>query len=68
MRVYLQRHKDVGYHREHYLLLVQFTRRLRGLIPGDLKKVFELGAEVETAKTFREKPWMMLQISKKAKR
>lgn len=68
MRVYLQRHKDVGYHREHYLLLVQFTRRLRGLIPGDLKKVFELGAEVETARAFREKPWMMLQISKKAKR
>ncbi|KGE87011.1 MAG: hypothetical protein ACE362_10570 [Phaeodactylibacter xiamenensis] len=68
MRVYLQRHKDVGYHREHYLLLLQFTRRLLGLIPGDLSKIFELAAEVETTKNFREKPWMLRQISKKVKR
>ncbi len=67
MRVYLQRHKDVGYHREHYLLLLQFTRRLLQLLPGDADQASELAATVETTKAFREMPWMLRQIGKRAK-
>ena len=66
IRVYLQRHKDVGYHRQHYLLLIQFTRRLLSIIPGDSQSANELIDEVEMANTFREKTWMMQQIRRRA--
>ena len=50
LRVYLQRHKKLGYHREHYVLLLQFTRRLLQLSPVDREGSDALRADVIAAK------------------
>lgn len=62
MRVYLQRHTALGYHREHYLLLLQFARRLLQLPPTDRQGRAVLKEEVEAAKTFREREWFLRQL------
>ncbi|MCB0581149.1 MAG: hypothetical protein KDD10_17795 [Phaeodactylibacter sp.] len=62
LRVYLQRHPDLGYHREHYLLLAQFARRLLQLAPTDREGKTALRKEVEAAITFREREWFLRQL------
>ena len=59
LRVYLQRHKKLGYHREHYVLLLQFTRRLLQLSPVDREGSDALRADVIAAKAFREREWIL---------
>jgi hypothetical protein len=66
MRVYLQRHADVGYHRQHYQLLIQFTRRLLYLPPNDKTKRQQLEKAIKEAELFREKTWMLDQLHKRA--
>jgi hypothetical protein len=62
MRVYLQRHTDLGYHREHYLLLHQFARRLLQLSPSDRSGRAELKRDVLQARSFREREWFLEQL------
>jgi len=66
MRVYLQRHADVGYHRQHYQLLIQFTRRLLYLPPNDKTKRQQLEKAIKEAELFREKAWILDQLHKRA--
>lgn len=68
MRVYLQRHTDLGYHRQHYQLLIQFTRRLLYLLPSDKTKRQQLEKAIKEAELFREKGWMLDQLGKKGKK
>ncbi|MCB0551797.1 MAG: hypothetical protein KDD19_29800 [Phaeodactylibacter sp.] len=63
LRVYLQRHTGLGYHREHYQLLLQFARRLLQLAPTDKQGRAALKEEVETAKAFRERKWFLRQLN-----
>jgi len=62
MRVYLQRHADLGYHREHYLLLLQFARRLLQLPPADRAGRAELKRDIRQARAFREREWFLEQL------
>ena len=62
LRVYLQRHPDLGYHREHYLLLLQFARRLLQLSPVDRQARAALREEINDAKAFREREWFLRQL------
>ena len=66
LRVYLQRHPALGYHREHYLLLLQFARRLLQLPPTDRQGRAALKEEVEAAKAFREREWFLRQLNRKS--
>lgn len=61
-RVYLQRHPDLGYHRAHYQLLLQFTRRLIQLAPMDHASKAALKKDIEAARSFRERPWFLLKL------
>ncbi len=62
MRMYLQRHTDLGYHREHYLLLHQFARRLLQLSPSDRSGRAELERDILGAPAFREQEWFLQQL------
>jgi len=63
LRVYLQRHPDLGYHREHYQLLLHFARRLIQLPPNSRKAKAVLKKEIEETKSFRESNWFLRQLS-----
>lgn len=61
-RVYLQRRPDLGYRREHYQHLIQFTRRLLQLKPGDQAARQQLTADIQAAEVFQEKEWFLAKI------
>lgn len=59
LRVYLQRHKNFGYRRENYENLIAFTRRLLGLAVMSTEEKIRLRQEIESAKVFTEKQWIL---------
>ena len=62
LRVYLNRHSDLGYHRAHYLMILQYMRQLLQLSPVDKNARAELANEIRSAQAFREKTWFLKQL------
>jgi len=62
LRVYIQRHKDLGYRKENYKHLMAFTKRLLqlGVMSKSDKEVFT--KDVEAAEVFTEKEWFLNKI------
>lgn len=62
--VYLQRHRDAGYHREMYRNLVRFTRRMINLKPGDAAGQQRLQASIERTVHVAEREWLLGTLKK----
>ncbi|MCG8331721.1 MAG: hypothetical protein MI974_28810 [Chitinophagales bacterium] len=62
LRVYLQRRSDLGYHKEHYQLLLHFTRRLLQMPPSDRIGRQSLAEEINNTPAFREREWFIKQL------
>ena len=62
-RVYLQRRPNLGYVREHYQYLINYTRRLLQLPPGDQVAQTALAQEIQTTDALREKEWFLERLS-----
>ncbi|MEL7423920.1 MAG: hypothetical protein AAFN81_13050, partial [Bacteroidota bacterium] len=62
-RVYLQRRPDLGYVREHYQYLINYTRRLLQLSPSDQEGKATLAKEIRAASALLEKEWFLEKIS-----
>lgn len=60
-RTYVLRQKDLGYHREGYLSLIRFTKKLSR--PLDLAKRTALAARVRQAKLVTERDWLLSKLS-----
>ncbi len=56
---FLQRQKELGYHRESFLNLIRFTGRLLHLPPGDKAARVKLAEEIEGTKEVADKGWLL---------
>ncbi len=56
---FLQRQKELGYHRESFLNLIRFTGRLLHLPPGDKAARAKLAAEIEGTEEVADKGWLL---------
>ncbi|MFN0036625.1 MAG: hypothetical protein ACKVUS_16285 [Saprospiraceae bacterium] len=59
---FIRRKKVMGYHRENYLSLVQFVRRLIEINPLEKKEKQAFREAVEQAKPLAEKEWLLAQV------
>lgn len=62
IKIYLYRHKKLGYHKENYLKLVRFTQKLIRLNPHDSTQKRRLRKEIEEEKSLLEKSWFLEQL------
>ncbi len=61
-KVFLRRKKGLGYHRENYLGLLNFTHKLLEVNPFDKKEKEGLRQEIEGAKGVAERDWLLKQF------
>lgn len=59
---FIRRKKVMGYHRENYLNLVQFVRRLLEIAPLDKKGKQDFKNEVAQTRPLAEKDWLLKQL------
>jgi hypothetical protein len=59
---FLRRQKDLGYHRDLYLNLVRFTRRLMEMRPNDHISREKLKKEIESSNQVAEKTWLLEKV------
>jgi hypothetical protein len=62
MRIFIKRHKELGYHRENYLNLIRFTQRLAALSLSDKSAARQFLADVEATKKMTEKDWLLGKV------
>lgn len=62
-QTYIYRKKGIGYHRELYLNLVRFTRRLLKINPSERSQVENLEADIKAVKDLPEKSWLLEKLS-----
>ena len=60
--IFLRRQRNVGYQRAHFQNLIQFTRRLLALSPGDKGGAAALKTDIEHSKSVAEKEWLLEKV------
>lgn len=63
-RVFLQRQKDLGYHKKNYEYLISYVKKLLEMPYKSSKEQKAFRNEVENNKEFTEKEWVLLQLGK----
>jgi hypothetical protein len=64
-KTFIHRQKNLGYHRENYVNLVKFTRKLLQLNVGNKKEKEQLRKEIEETTALTERDWLLSQLQKK---
>ncbi len=64
MRIYVQRKKVLGYHKNNYKNIIRFTKKLLKVTPYSSTKKEKLKQELEVAAPLTEKEWLLNQLSK----
>ena len=62
IKIYLYRHKKLGYHKDNYLKLVKYTQKLVRLNPYNKTAKTELRQAIENEKSLLEKAWFLEQL------
>lgn len=62
IKIYLYRHKKLGYHKDNYLKLIRYTYKLVRLNPNDKAAKKALRQEIENEKSLLEKAWFLEQF------
>ena len=62
IKIYLYRHKKLGYHKDNYLKLIQFTKRLIRLNPHDKTEKKAFLEIVENENSLLLKSWFLEQV------
>jgi len=62
MKIYLRRHHDIAYHREHYLRLLYYTKRLMELDFSKPAAVEKLRSKIEAEQILTEREWLLEQV------
>ena len=62
-QTYIYRKKDLGYHRDLYLNLIRFTRKLLQLDFRDKEKIAALKKEIEAQERVAEKAWLLEKLN-----
>ncbi len=65
MRTYLQRKKMMGYHKDNFANLIQYTRKLLRVNPFDKKERQKLQDEIAVAKpmTTKDRSWLLAKLA-----
>lgn len=63
LRIYIRRKEVIGYHRNRYLGLIKFTKKLLRVSPYEKDKIKKLREEIESS-NHPEKRWLLEQIEK----
>ncbi len=61
-QAYIRRQKDIGYHRENYLNLIRFVRRLMEAEGLDKAGKALLRSEIEGTEHLAEKEWLLGKV------
>lgn len=64
MRTFLQRKKVMGYHRSIYKNLINLTKKLLRIIPGNKEQIKKLHQEIATTEPLMERKWLLQQLEK----
>lgn len=62
-KTYIHRQKDIGYHRNNYLNLIRFVRKILQLQPSDKSERLQLRQKIESTKAIAEKEWLLQQLA-----
>ena len=62
IQIYLRRKKVLGYHRDNYLAIVRFLRKLLQHVPHDRDKTQLLRQEIVQAPVLTEREWLLRQL------
>lgn len=62
IKIYLYRHKKLGFYKDSYLNLVKYTQKLVRLNPYDKTAKIELQQAIENEKSLLEKAWFLEQL------
>ncbi len=62
-KTYIHRQKEIGYHRNNYLNLIRFVRKLLQLQPSDQAGRKQLQQKIEETKGVAEKAWLLAQLA-----
>ncbi len=63
MKMFLLRNRVIGYHKQNYLNIIKYTRKLIRLKKYDEVKRVKLLQEIEQTSPLTEKKWLMSQVS-----
>lgn len=63
MRTFINRKKVMGYHRENYLNIIRYAKKLITLNPFDKTEVLQLQALIEQETVLTEKGWFLRQLT-----
>ncbi len=63
MKVFINRKKLIGYHRDNYTRLLEYVGRILELPAGQRSKKTELKKEIENLPAIAEKEWLLAQVS-----
>ncbi|MCC6724579.1 MAG: hypothetical protein IT258_08710 [Saprospiraceae bacterium] len=64
MNTYLQRKKVMGYHKDNYKNIIQYTKKLLKLTHYDKTQIQKLKQEIETTNPLTERKWLLAQLDK----
>lgn len=65
IKVYLYRHKSLGYHRQDYLKLIRYVKKLIELNPNDKVAKIQLRQVIENEKSLLDKRWFLESLGDK---
>lgn len=64
MKTYLQRKKVMGYHKDNYKNIIQYTKKMLKLAHYDKEHIQKLKQEIEAANPLTERKWLLAQLEK----
>jgi hypothetical protein len=64
IKIYLYRHRKLGYHKDNYLKLVRYTQKLIRLNPHDKAAKKALRQAIENEKSLLEKVWFLEMLNR----
>lgn len=62
LRTFIQRRKELGYHKENYMNTIKLTQRLLDTNPFDKSEKAALREEIEQTKVLAERGWLLDQL------
>jgi hypothetical protein len=62
MKIFIRRHKEIGYHRDNYTHLIRFVQRLIALQPSDKEAIAKLKEEIIGELKLAEKEWLLSKL------
>jgi hypothetical protein len=62
--IYIRRQKGLGGHRDNYLNLIRFIRKLQHLRPKDTEAIEALKTEIKETTSLAERRWLLQQLEK----